>query len=69
MLEKIADVLAGISILLGLAFGGVAAYEHDGILGIGGAACLAIGYGAVRIGEAERRDKKFEVEIGGEDSA
>lgn len=63
MLEKIADVLAGISILLGLAFGGVAAYEHDGILGVACAVCLAVGYGAVRIGEGERRDKGFTVKV------
>ena len=63
MIEKMADVLAGISILLGLAFGGVAVFEHDGILGIGGAACLAIGYGAVRIAEGERRDKQFTIEV------
>lgn len=63
MIEKTANVLAGAAVILALAFGGVAAYEHDGILGIGGAACLAIGYGAVRIGEAERRDKQFTIEV------
>ena len=63
MLEKIADILAGVSILLGLAFGAVAVFEHDGMLGIGGAVCVTVGYGAVRVAEGERRDKGFTVDV------
>ena len=69
MVERIADVLAAAAIICALAFGGVAAFERDGILAVAAALCVTVGYGAVRVAEGERKDRKFEVEIGGEASA
>lgn len=63
MLEKIADALAGLATILGVALGGVAVFERDGVLGVACGVCLAVGYGAVRVAEGERRDKGFTVDI------
>lgn len=62
MLERVADALGAASIILAIALGGVAVFERDGVLGICAAVCVTVGYGAVRISEGERKDRKFEVE-------
>ena len=57
MTERIADALGTGSIILALAFGSVAAYQHDGTLGLTAAVFVAVGYGAYRVAEGERRDR------------
>ena len=57
MVERIADALGAASIILAIAFGSVAAYQHDGTLGLAAAVFVAVSYGAYRVAEGERRDR------------
>ena len=57
-MERIADAITTVSIILSLTLGGVALYEHDGTLGLLAVGFFVVGYGALRVAEGERKEKE-----------
>lgn len=57
MTERMADAVATVSIILSLALGGVALYDHDGTLGLVAVVFFVVWYGAYRVAEDEREDR------------